>query len=67
VISVSCRNRSSSGRPGASEPFRVALCLLSDWVAVSEPISETNAYSPLAPSETEKTATISQRISRGVN
>src|SRR5690348_5021228 len=59
----SCMTRSSSGRPGASEPLRVAVCLLSDCFAVSEPMSETSAYRPLAPSETAKTATISQRCS----
>src|SRR5690348_7496725 len=61
----SCMTRSSSGRPGASEPLRVAVCLLSDCFAVSEPMSETSAYRPLAPSETAKTVTISQRCSRG--
>src|SRR5690348_1760059 len=60
-----CMTRSSSGRPGASEPLRVAVCLLSDCFAVSEPMSETSAYRPLAPSETAKTATISQRCSHG--
>src|SRR5437763_12618470 len=60
----SCMIRSSSGRPGASEPLRVAVCLLSDCFAVSEPMSETSAYRPLAPSETAKTVTISQRCSR---
>src|SRR5690348_13246514 len=60
----SCMTRSSSGRPGASEPLRVAVCLLSDCFAVSEPMSETSAYRPLAPSETAKTVTISQRCRR---
>src|SRR5215467_12998645 len=60
----SCMDRSSSGRPGASEPLRVAVCLLSDCFAVSEPISESSAYRPLAPSETARTATISQRCSQ---
>src|SRR6266567_3063077 len=59
----SCMNRSSSGRPGARLPLRVAVCLLSDCLAVSEPMNETSAYRPLAPSETAKTATISQRCS----
>jgi hypothetical protein len=62
---VICRKKSSSGRPGASEPFRVACCELSEERAVSDPMNETNAYSPLAPRETAKTATISQRIRRG--
>src|SRR6266567_3935654 len=59
----SCMNRSSSGRPGARLPLRVAVCLLSDCLAVSEPMNETSAYRPLAPSETAKTVTISQRCS----
>src|SRR6266571_3492485 len=59
----SCMDRSSSGRPGARLPLRVAVCLLSDCLAVSEPMNETSAYRPLAPSETAKTATISQRCS----
>ena len=29
---VSCRNRSSSGRPGASVPLSTAVCLPSDWL-----------------------------------
>ena len=61
----SCMNRSSSGRPGASEPLRVAVCLPSDCLAVSEPMNESSAYRPLAPSETARTATISQRCSQG--
>src|SRR6266568_3369343 len=60
---ISCRNRSSSGRPGARVPLRVAVCLLRDCLAVSEPMNETSAYRPLAPSDTARTATISQRCS----
>src|SRR6266702_4530455 len=59
----SCMDRSSSGRPGARLPLRVAVCLLSECLEVSEPMNETSAYRPLAPSETAKTATISQRCS----
>ena len=40
---TSCRNRSSSGRPGACEPFSVTDCEPSEWRAVSEPMSETKA------------------------
>src|SRR5690349_24163449 len=58
-------DRSSSGRPGASEPLRVVVCLLSDCFAVSEPMNESSAYRALAPSETARTATISQRCSQG--
>src|SRR5689334_25271172 len=56
-------NRSSSGRPGASEPLRVVVWLLSDCFAVSEPMNESSAYRALAPSETSRTAAISQRCS----
>src|SRR5690242_16917490 len=57
-------NRSSSGRPGASEPLRVVVWLLSDCFAVSEPMKESSAYRALAPSETSRTAAISQRCSQ---
>src|SRR5215469_11705579 len=60
----SCMNRSSSGRPGASEPLRVVVCLLSACFAVTEPMNESNAYRALAPSETRRTAAISQRCSQ---
>src|SRR5690349_9575468 len=57
-------DRSSSGRPGASEPLRVVVCLLSACFAVTEPMNESSAYRALAPSETARTATISQRCSQ---
>src|SRR5215469_2036469 len=60
----SCMNRSSSGRPGASEPLRVVVCLASDCFAVTEPMNESSAYRALAPSETRRTAAISQRCSQ---
>src|SRR5450755_1160136 len=60
---VSWRMRSSVGRPGASDPFSTACCLPSDLLAVSEPMSSTSAYSPLAPRDTAKTEKISQPIS----
>src|SRR5215472_9314235 len=60
----SCMNRSSSGRPGASEPLRVVVCLLSACFAVTEPMNESSAYRALAPSETRRTAAISQRCSQ---
>src|SRR6516225_2785436 len=60
----SCMDRSSSGRPGASEPLRVVVCLLSACFAVTEPMNESSAYRALAPSETARTATISQRCSQ---
>src|SRR5215469_8571809 len=60
----SCMNRSSSGRPGASEPLRIVVCLLSACFAVSEPMNESSAYRALAPSETRRTAAISQRCSQ---
>src|ERR1700753_2321818 len=62
-VLVSWRNRSRVGRPGASEPLSVADCLPRDLVAVSEPISDTNAYRPLPPSETAKTAMTSHQSS----
>src|ERR1700759_1097789 len=51
------------GGRGASEPLSVADCLPRDLVAVSEPISDTNAYRPLPPSETAKTAMTSHQSS----
>src|SRR5262245_55450679 len=59
-----CMNRSSSGRPGASEPLRVVVCLASDCFAVSERMNESSAYRALAPSETARTATSTQRGSQ---
>src|SRR5215469_12951011 len=60
----SCMDRSSSGRPGASEPLRVVVCWLSACFAVTEPMNESSAYRALAPSETRRTAAISQRCSQ---
>src|SRR5580698_573586 len=60
---VSCRNRSSSGRPGACEPLSTTAWLPSDCLAVSEPMNWTRAYTPLAPRETANMATISHRCS----
>src|SRR6202012_2672970 len=62
-VLVSWRKKSRVGRPGASEPLRVAVCLPSDLLAVSEPIRSTKAYRPLPPSETAKTAMISHQSS----
>src|SRR6516164_10483828 len=57
---TSCRNRSSQGRPGAWEKLITTCCALSACRSVSDPISDTTARTPLAPSDTEKTAMISQ-------
>ncbi len=57
---ASCSVRSSSGRPGASDPTSTACWCDSALGAVSEPIRLMIANSALAPSDTPKTTTISQ-------
>ncbi len=57
---ASCSVRSSSGRPGASDPTRTACCFASVLGAVSEPMRLMIANRALAPSDTPKTTTISQ-------
>ncbi len=59
-----CRVRSSQWF-GASEPTSRACCPASGRLCSSEPISDSTAFTALAPSDTAKTAKISHRISHG--
>jgi hypothetical protein len=63
-MDTSWRIRSNTGRPGACDPLITMCCALSDSGSVSEPIRETRERTALAPSDTPKSATISQQSSR---
>src|SRR5436190_17688975 len=64
---ASCSERSSSGRPGASEPTRSACWWPRALRAVSDPMKLMAASGPLRPSDTAKTTTISQPSNRLVS
>src|SRR2546430_1962779 len=64
---ASCSERSSNGRPGAIDPIRSACCWPRALRAVIDPMKLMAAKSPLRPSDTAKTTTISQPSNRLVS